>query len=133
MTVCTTALYMLYFPKNVSSTFFRWLVAGIVLTLFYDITWFSIRHSDLADDGKQDGGMETAVRKFSLYMSYISFFVRLIVIVIFWKASTDFERIIQQKIGDDDRVGGMPSINVNPPSAAKTNNVHLRDGEGRNY
>jgi hypothetical protein len=41
--------------------------------------------------------MEKNIRKFSLMMSYISFFVRIIVALVYWKDSLDFDTIIQGK------------------------------------
>ena len=53
------------------------LVVGVVISLFYDIAWFYLKHSEYAADEKLgDGSAETVVRKFSLTMSYISFIFR---------------------------------------------------------
>ena len=38
--------------------------------------------------------MERNVRKFSLYASYVSFFLRLIIAIVYWKDSLDFENIM---------------------------------------
>ena len=43
-----------------------------MVSLVYDIFWLNINGN--ADDS--DGGMEAEIRKFSLWMSYISFFFR---------------------------------------------------------
>ena len=41
------------------------------------------------------------MRKFSLLMSYISFFFRILMALVFWKDSLDFERIMLRKKGPE--------------------------------
>jgi hypothetical protein len=41
--------------------------------------------------------LEKNVRIFSLYMSYASFFLRLILSLVYWKDSLDYEGNIQEK------------------------------------
>ncbi len=74
---------------------FRILVAGIVITLFYDMLWFYLKSIEYSSDSTVDGGVEKGIRKFSLYMSYISFFFRILMALVFWKDSMDFENIMQ--------------------------------------
>ena len=50
-----------------------------------------------ADEDDEDGGMEYTVRRFSRMFSYISFFYRIIVLIVFWKDSADFSKIIRKK------------------------------------
>jgi hypothetical protein len=38
--------------------------------------------------------METSLRNFSLYLAYVSFFFRIIVALVFWKDSLDFDNIM---------------------------------------
>ena len=53
------------------------LVVGVIISLFYDVAWFYLKHSEYAADEKLgDGSAEIAVRKFSLSMSYASFLFR---------------------------------------------------------
>jgi hypothetical protein len=63
--------------------------------------------------------MEKNIRKFSLYASYVSFFLRLIVAMVYWKDSLDFENIIH-------------GIQANQPSSSPKNlrndNIFLRGG-----
>lgn len=40
--------------------------------------------------------MELKLKQFSLNMSYANFFVKLIVAIVYWKDSLDFENIIMQ-------------------------------------
>ena len=46
---------------------------------------------------KYDGDLERGVRKFSLIMTYVMVFFKLFVILVFWKASMDFTKIIKNK------------------------------------
>lgn len=60
---------------------------------FFYLFWFT---SASAEDD-EDGGMEYNVRRFSRLFSYISFFFRLVVLLVFWKDSVDFSKIIRKK------------------------------------
>jgi hypothetical protein len=53
-----------------------------------------MKTSEYTADSKVDGGLERNMRIFSLYMSYISFFLRIIVALVYWKDSLDFDSII---------------------------------------
>ena len=64
------------------------------MSILYDLFWFSIKSMEYESDLKSDGGLERRVRLFSLYMSYISFFVRLIMGLVYWKDSLDFDNIM---------------------------------------
>ena len=44
---------------------------------------------------KYDGDVERGVRRFSLLMTYVMVFYKLFVILVLWKASMDFMRIIK--------------------------------------
>lgn len=85
---------MLLNTDKVTHYTFRWLVFGVFVSLFYDLFWFAMKASEYSSDTKSDGGMQKNVRIFSLYMSYISFFLRIIVALVYWKASLDFDQII---------------------------------------
>ena len=50
---------------------------------------------DMAGKLKYDGDVERGVRRFSLLMTYVMVFYKLFVILVFWKASMDFVRIIK--------------------------------------
>lgn len=94
LTICTSAIYMINNTDKIRRWTFRILVLGIFLSLLYDLFWFFV--TDLKNE-KSDGGMQSAVRNFSLIMSYFSFFFRIIVALVFWKDSLDFNRIIKQQ------------------------------------
>lgn len=69
--VCITFL-MIENTENLRRSTFRKLVGLIGLSLVYDLVWFTL--NDQLDDS--DGGMSAGVRKFSLWVSYFSFFFR---------------------------------------------------------
>lgn len=71
---------------------FRALVLGIFVSLLYDLFWFMMH--DVNND-LSDGGLQKSIKNFSLIMSYFSFFFRIIVALVFWKDSLDFNRIIK--------------------------------------
>lgn len=101
---------MLTNTDQIKSLNFKTLVFGIFLSLVYDIVWFFVE--DVSNDSN-DGGVQKSVRNFSLYLSYISFFFRvsyfilitfqIVMGLIFWKDSLDFNRIIklQQDVVDN--------------------------------
>lgn len=76
LTVCTVAIFMMFHTERITRTRFRMLVLGIFMTLIYDMVWFTIKSREYQEDLKTDGGMERGVRTFSLWMSYVSFIVR---------------------------------------------------------
>lgn len=91
VTICVVAIYMLTETQEIRKNTFRNLVFAIVVSFFYDFVFLLEASGDYnKDNGGSDGGMEKGVRKFSLTMTTISFFFRLIVMIIFWKDSLDF-------------------------------------------
>jgi len=95
LTVCITGFYMIYNTDHVKKWTFQMLVLGIFLTMLIDIFFFVM--NDYGIESKGDGGLESGVRRFSLNMSYASFFFRIIVALVFWKDSLDFTRIIKNQ------------------------------------
>lgn len=93
LTVCTSAIYMMMNTDKIKRWTFRALVFGIFLSLLYDLFWFMMH--DISND-TADGGLQKGIKNFSLTMSYFSFFFRIIVALVFWKDSLDFNRIIKQ-------------------------------------
>jgi len=75
---------------------FRWFVGFLFLSLFYDLFWFAIKSSEYTADQKADGGLEKKIRIFSLYVSYVSFVLRIVVASVYWKDSLDYEGIVQR-------------------------------------
>jgi len=63
---------------------------GTAVSITYDIAWFIMRHSDLSADKDSEGGVETSVKRFSLYTAYIAFFFKFIMLFVYWKVSVKF-------------------------------------------
>jgi len=94
LTICCIALQMVLHPERAERNYFRYLVLGLVLSLFYDVFWLFIKSAEYRTEMSiEDGGTEVSVRRFSLYMSYLNFFFRIFMTHIFWKDSLDFEII----------------------------------------
>lgn len=91
MNICVVALYMLLNNERITHYTFRMLVFAVFISLIYDLIWFAMKASEYSTESKNDSGMEKNVKRFSLYMSYISFFIRLLVALVYWKASLDFD------------------------------------------
>lgn len=77
LTVCTSAIYMILNTDRIKKWTFRALVLGIFLSLAYDLFWFLMIQDFHSDPS--DGGVEKAVKSFSLTVSYFSFFFRVII------------------------------------------------------
>lgn len=90
MTCAMIAVYLLAHLNTVRPKYFRALVAGIILSLLVDLLWFWEKYRAYSgDDDDEDGGMERSVRRFSLSMATISFFFKIVMCIIYWKASID--------------------------------------------
>ena len=72
-------------------------MAGTILSFVYDVLWLILRFGDLSGDDEEDGGMEATVRKFSLFMTIISLFFKIVMTFVFWMASMRFEDIIDER------------------------------------
>ncbi|CDW87383.1 c2 domain containing protein [Stylonychia lemnae] len=120
LTVCTVAIYTLLNLNKQAKNTFRMLVGGILISIIYDLVWFSLKTTEYEIDSKNDPGVEKSIKHFSLYASYISFFVRLIMGMIYWKDSLDFDNImLGQKIA---MLEQSPS-----PKERRQDNMFIRD------
>mmetsp|Transcript_28750 Transcript_28750/g.27713 ORF Transcript_28750/g.27713 Transcript_28750/m.27713 type:complete len:160 (+) Transcript_28750:118-597(+) len=97
LTIVVSAIFMLTNAYKITSNTFRGLVIAIIFSLFYDIFWFGIKSNEYKADQKDDGGLQGGIRMFSLYMSYISFFVRIFMALVYWKDSLDFQKMTKQR------------------------------------
>jgi predicted histidine transporter YuiF (NhaC family) len=106
---------------------FRMLVIGVILSLFYDLIWFYIKHGEYAaDEGRNDGSAEVSVRKFSLLMSYASFLFRFFVIIVLWKDSMDFGRIIRNRVELPSKANQVQEFGKSISNGGKIKNLYLR-------
>ena len=90
------ALYVLHFPQTIKRSTFRALVILILLSWAQDFLYLFI-FTSAADEDEEDGGMEYTVRRFSRIFSYISFIFRFVVLIVFWKDSVDFSKIVRNR------------------------------------
>jgi len=67
---------MILNTERIKKWTFKILVFGVVISEIYDLIWF-LFIQDFNNDSP-DGGVEKAVRHFSLTISYLSFFFRVI-------------------------------------------------------
>ena len=98
ITICCVAIHLLIFAEPNGEKYWRWLVFGIILTLGYDLIWFYERNDDYSGDmDKEDGGVQSKVRSFSLKMAYVSFIYKILMCFVYWKASIDYAAILDAK------------------------------------
>lgn len=77
LTICVTALYMLFNTQTLTRTRFRVLVLGIIVSWIYDILWFFLKFREFSEHSKDESqNVEKNVRRFSLVMSVASFILR---------------------------------------------------------
>jgi hypothetical protein len=50
LTVCTTALYMMFNTDRITKTRFKILVLGIFISIIYDVFWFIMMHYEYSAD-----------------------------------------------------------------------------------
>lgn len=67
----------------------------VFVSWVWDFLYLFIFTSVADEDEEED--MEYYVRRFSRMFSYVSFFFRIIVFIVFWKDSADFSKIIRKK------------------------------------
>lgn len=95
LSICVLSLFIIENTDEVKRKTFRNLLFCVIGSLFYDLIWMLIYTYDWNNDTAiYDGGAEVKIRRFSLSVTYISFFFRLFVILVYWKASMDFEKVI---------------------------------------
>jgi len=97
LTVCSIAIYILSNAKDAQPKHFRYLVAGTILSFFYDLVWLWLRGADLAGEDDESGGVEAPVKKFSFVMTIISLIFKVVMTFVFWMASLKFEDIIDER------------------------------------
>ena len=83
---------MLVNLQEVTQNRFRWLVAAVLFSIVFDILWLVFGTS--STDAK---GVEAGVRKFGSVISVASFLTRLLMMLVYWKDSLDFDNIMLGK------------------------------------
>jgi hypothetical protein len=98
VTACALGIYATECPQNVKRSMFRLLVLLVAITFIYDIVFLLFIHDSEQEDNSA-GGMQTNLRRFAYFFTWISFFFRPVVILVLWKVSLDFRKIMRNKIG----------------------------------
>jgi hypothetical protein len=79
----------------------RWLIrliaAGLVISWIFDLIWIVIHTSSWWHEVNYDGNLELGMRRFTIIVTFISFFFRIIVFLVFWKISVDFKRLFKSQ------------------------------------
>lgn len=103
LTVCMLAMYQLEMigvspvPTDTRRGHFRMLVAMILLSLIYDFIWLWLRTKDVGDlDNGDGGGVEAKIRSFSLFWTYISIVAKVIMALVYWKTSLNFNKFLAE-------------------------------------
>ena len=96
LTAITMGIYAVECPHFFRRWVFRLLVVFMVLTMVFDFLHLVILH-DSGEDDEMDCDLTKNVRRFSYFFAWVSFLMRPIVILVFWKDSLDFMKIIKQR------------------------------------
>jgi len=97
LTVCVLIYYCIAFVNSIPRYLFRLILVGLVFSWFSDFMWFLLHTSTWWDRAAYDGDVELTLRRVVVIISYLSFLFRIFVIVIFWKLSVDFNRLIRNR------------------------------------
>ena len=94
LTAITMGIYAMECPNYFRRWVFRLLVAFIAITFVFDIIHLIFLH-DSREDDEADSDMTKNVRRFSYLFAWLSFLFRPVVIVVFWKDSLDYLKIVK--------------------------------------
>ena len=107
LTVCCMALYQLEMikfepivlknaPKPESYKYWRMCVGFALLSVVYDILWLLMKSSEYSEKDAGDAGVEKSIRSFSLFWTYISMFAKLVMSLVYWKTSLNFDKLVEE-------------------------------------
>jgi hypothetical protein len=116
VTACALGIYATECPQNIKRSMFRILVIFVVITFVYDIVFLLFIHDSTQEDS-ESAGMLTNLRRFAYLFVWISFFFRPIVILVMWKVSLDFRKIMRNKTGGsadrkNEKKAGDPELEI---------------------
>jgi len=98
LVVITLGMFAMECPTFVSRRAFRMLVGLALLTFVYDIV-FLLFVRDVQAEDMEFQGMQVNISRFAYLFVWLSFLFRPIVILLLWKDSRDFRRIVRGKGG----------------------------------
>lgn len=106
LVIITLGFFALECPSYVSRRAFRMLVLMALLTFVYDLIFLLLIHDSQSEDNEFQG-MQVNLSRFAYMFVWISFLFRPVVILILWKDSREFNKIIRSKGGKDTNNGGQ--------------------------
>ena len=95
VTVAVMAIYIVNNPENIQRSTFRGLVALLVFSWIYDFLSIMLLEDSVSKENEEDGGHLSTLRYFTRFFSYISLIYKFVLVLIFWKDSLDFAKIIR--------------------------------------
>lgn len=89
--------YLFAFAQRAKRWMFRLIVASIAISFLIDIFWMIFFTSSWWDRAPYDGDVELGLRRFIVIVTYLLFLVKIVVFLVFWKISVDFDRLFKSK------------------------------------
>lgn len=96
MTAVSIGIFAVADQRGIQRKHFRMLVCFLFISFVYDLIFLVFLHDSDADD-ELDSKMSVNVRRFAYFFAWISFAFRPIVILVFWKCSLEYRRLIRHK------------------------------------
>lgn len=87
--------YLFSFASRTKRWMFRLIVVSIAISFLIDIIWMIFFTSSWWSRAPHDGDVELGLRRFIVIMSYLLFLIKIVVFLVFWKISVDFDRIFK--------------------------------------
>jgi len=98
LAVVSVGFFALECPNYITRRAFRMLVVMALFTFIYDFV-FLLFVRDVQAEDMEFQGMQVNVRRFAYLFVWLSVLFRPIIVVLLWKDSRDFRRIIRGKSG----------------------------------
>ena len=112
LVVISLGMFAMECPNYITRRTFRMLVGLALLTFLYDLV-FLLFIRDVQAEDMEFQGMQVNISRFAYLFVWLSFLFRPVVIVLLWKDSRDFRRIIRGKSGDnDDEAGPSNAVDI---------------------
>jgi len=93
LTIAALAIFLLTNADQAKKNYFRLLTISTAGSLVLDLMWFMLRNR--GGKGNQEvEGLEGSIMMFSMTMAYISFVLKIVMIIVFWRTSISFEDVI---------------------------------------
>lgn len=97
LTVCVLIFYCISYINWVKRWHFRIVVGGLVISWLADVAWMILRTTSWWSRAAYDGDVELTLRRICVVVTYLSFLFRFFLLLIFWKLSVDFSRLVKNR------------------------------------